>query len=379
MSNFDSIKNKEGKEFLLFDSSELYDDPQMGNKSDDFEIIQILGKGGFGEVFKVISKFNNKTYAMKRLDLEKIEKKGEGALRLVKNETNFLQGLSHPHIIKYYKNFQEGNFLYIIVEYARNGDLKDFIDSHKIFNKHIPEEEIWNIFLQSMEALEYIHSNYIIHRDIKPQNIFIDNNMVIKIGDFGTSSIKGEYLQVTYLDQNIQNNDDKKEWECGGTYKCSHGGYTAREVLSEDYRHKIDVYSMGVTFYEICYFHTPIFRPVFDQFNNSIFIREETKEDKKVNYSKELLNIIYLMLEQDKNKRLNSSEILKIIQNEYSKKFFKNTSIDSIVRCLFSFNSLTNKFLNIHPNKLQKNMKMTQTYINCIKVITEPSLEQWNN
>ena len=65
MSNFDSIKNKEGKEFLLFDESELYDDPQMGNKSDDFEILKILGEGGLGQVFKVVSKFNNKVYAMK--------------------------------------------------------------------------------------------------------------------------------------------------------------------------------------------------------------------------------------------------------------------------------------------------------------------------
>ena len=48
MSNFDSIKNKEGKEFLLFDRSELYDDTQMGNKLEDFEIIQLMGEGGFG-------------------------------------------------------------------------------------------------------------------------------------------------------------------------------------------------------------------------------------------------------------------------------------------------------------------------------------------
>ena len=260
MSNFDSIKNKEGKEYLIFDSSELYDDTQMGNKSDDFEIIQLLGEGGFGKVYKVISKFNNKVYAMKKLDLGKILlEQGEDGLRLTKNETKFLEKLHHHHIMRFYKSFQEGNFLYIIVEYARNGDLEDFIEAHKKFNKHIPEEEIWNLFIQSMEALEYIHSKEVIHRDIKPRNILIDNNMVIKIGDFGTSAIKREnkYLQGTFL---FLNKDDET-MQFGGTIINS-PGYTAREVFSRDYGPKADVYSMGVTFYEICYFHIPTFRQV---------------------------------------------------------------------------------------------------------------------
>ena len=374
MSNFDSIKNKEGKEFLIFDSSELYDNTQMGNKSEDFEIIQLLGKGGFGQVFKVISKFNTKVYAMKKLDLVEIEHKfKEKGIILTENETKFLEMLPHPHIIKYYKSFKEGDFLYIITEYARNGDLKDFIEAHKIFNKHIPEEEIWNIFLQSMEALEYIHRKDVIHRDIKPQNIFIDNNMVIKIGDFGTSAIKRESIQGIFLFKN----KDEEKMIYGGT-EINSPGYTAKEVTTHNYGHKIDVYSMGVTFYEMCFFHKPIFKQVFDQFNNSIFIIEETKEDKKVNYSKELLNIIYLMLEQDKNKRKSSSEILKMVQDEYSKKFFRNTSIDSIIRCLFSCNSLTNKFLNNSINQLQ-NKPITREYINCLQCVTKPSLAEWIN
>ena len=70
MSNFDTITDTEGKEYLVFDSSELYDDSQMGDKLDDFEILRKLGKGAFGQVFKVCSKKNNKVYAMKQLNIK---------------------------------------------------------------------------------------------------------------------------------------------------------------------------------------------------------------------------------------------------------------------------------------------------------------------
>ena len=122
MSNFDTIKDTEGKEYLVFDSSKLCDDSQMGDKSDDFEILRKLGKGGFGQVFKVHFKTNNKVYAMKQLNIKEIKEKNEKAYQLTMNETTILEGLSHPLIIKYYKKFK-GNFLYIIFEFAANGDI----------------------------------------------------------------------------------------------------------------------------------------------------------------------------------------------------------------------------------------------------------------
>ena len=69
-----------------------------------------------------------------------------------------------------------------------NGDLNGFIKAHEKFNKPVREVEVWNILLQSMNALEYIHSNNIIHRDIKPANLFMTNDKTIKIGDFGVAA-----------------------------------------------------------------------------------------------------------------------------------------------------------------------------------------------
>ena len=193
MSNFDTITDTEGKEYLVFDSSELYDDSQMGDKSDDFEILRKLGEGAFGKVFKVRSKINNKVYAMKKLNIKEIRDDNEKAYQLTMNETAILERLSHPHIIKYYKKFTEGNFLYIIIEFAANGDIEGFIEAHKKFNKHISEEVLWNIFLQCMGALAYAHKEEVIHRDIKPANLLMDNNMVVKLGDFGVSNLTKKY------------------------------------------------------------------------------------------------------------------------------------------------------------------------------------------
>ena len=369
MNIFEVIKDSEGKEYLTLDI--LNDNIDVGNKSEDFEILQILGKGGFGEIFKVISKLNNRVYAMKKLDLVKIKNKSADALRLALNETTFLEGLSHPHIIKYYKSFQEGDILYIIIELAENGDLGSFIDSHKIIGKHLPEEEIWNIFLQCIETLYFIHSQGVLHRDIMPKNIFMDNNKTIKIGDFGASAIqqKNKYLKGNYFFLT------KNEGQMDHNNTCViHKGYTANEVYQSDFDDRADVYSLGVSLYELCFFHIPQFK----QLSNNQFILVESEEDKNLYYSKELLNIIYEMLEQSKEKRKDSSQILNMVRQEYEKRFTKNTSIDSFIRCLLSFNYLKNYFSNINPNSLV-NKPITQAYINCKDSITKPNLQDWIN
>ena len=144
------------------------------------------------------------------------------------------------------------------MENAENGDLGNLINAHKINLKHIPEKELWNIFLQCMQGLAYIHKMGVIHRDIKPKNILMDNNMNIKIGDFGTAAVKDEdnndakkYLNVGYRDIL---KDEKMKYH--GTFISSEG-YTSPEMEKKrkklndkavEYGQKVDVYSMGASF-----------------------------------------------------------------------------------------------------------------------------------
>ena len=145
---------------------------------------------------------------MKIADLAELKKKGKRGLQLTLNESKFLTVLSHPHIIKYYTNFMEGDNLYLIIENAENGDLASFTLSNKKLGRNIPEDELWSIFLQCMQGLSYIHDMGVIHRDIKLGNILMDNNMTIKLGDFGTCAVKRneqeENENIKYLNLNIE-------------------------------------------------------------------------------------------------------------------------------------------------------------------------------
>ncbi len=359
MSDLEEIIDLNGKTYLSFNMEKEEEEKKIvGNKFEDFEILQKLGEGQFGKVFKVISKLNNKVYAMKMVNLKKlISANNDKAYKLALNESKFLTDLSHPHIIKYYHNFTQGDYLYIIVENAENGDMKDFINAHRKSGTQIPEEGLWNIFLQCMKGLAYVHKMGVIHRDIKPGNILMDNNLTVKIGDFGVSAVKknkdGEnddnpnvqYLNASYM-------------QCGGTLVFTEG-YKAKELEKKgkekvEYDQKIDVYSMGVTFYELCHFHLP----------------KKRGKESKVNYSKEMLDIINEMLEEDKDKRQTSEYFLDKIREEISRKYNRNTSIDAIVRCLFTFEDITNYYIQLKKNEIIQNKPMTKAFIECLENFT---------
>ena len=364
MNNFDIINGEEGKEYLIFDSSELYDDSLLGNSSRDYEILRILGEGTLGKLYKVRCKKNNKVYSMEILNIMELRKKNEKAYILAINELSFLEVLKHPHIVKYYKYFIEEPYLYLIFEHVSNGDMNGFINVNKALEKYIPEEKIWNIFLQCINALTYVHSMEVIHGDINLANILMDNNMSIKLGGFHSSTFKNKDINNQNLNNNYDFCKNKEQMKDQKTDIIICNYFPQRVKYNDYYEKKVDVYSMGVSFYEICYFHKP---PTYRRFQNE-----------NVQYSNELKEIINLMLEEDKNKRKASKEIYNIIKSEYSKKYARNTSIDAIVKCLYSFSNLTQNFLKFQFSQIIGH-PITQNYIQCLKAVTGSTLESWIN
>ena len=360
MNSFEEVKDIKLNTYLSIENEGNDKIENVGSESKDFEIIKKLGSGAFGAVFKVISKKNKKIYAMKKADLSKF-KKDSRALQLILNESKFLKVLSHPHIMKYYTSFTEGNYLYLIVEYAENGDLNSFILSNKKMGRFIPEDELWSIFLQCMQGLEYVHKMGVIHRDIKLVNILMDNNMTIKLGDFGTCAVKrnneDENLNIKYLNAEYRNILNQDKMKCNNTQIISEG-FAAEEMRKKlDYDQKVDVYSMGVTFYKMYYQEFPENGVIH---NNTI-------------YSKEIFDIIKEMLEPDKDKRKSSKHFLDRINSEFSKRYYRNTSIDAIVRCLYSFNELTKSYIKKTEDEL-KDKPITEAYVKCLNNITEKEI-----
>ena len=366
MNYFDEVTDINSHTYLSFENIKDDEKETIGGKLDDFEIIKLMGAGQFGKVFKVISKLNKKVYAMKMIDMKELQSMGDVAVRLATNESKFLTVLSHPHIMKYYTNFTENDKLYLIIENAENGDMQSFMNANKKMGRHIPEDELWSIFLQCMQGLDYIHDMGVIHRDIKPANILMDNNMTIKIGDFGTCAVKknkgNENSNIKYLDAGYRNILDEKGMQSHNTVVYT-PGYAAKEMMQRrEYDQKIDVYSMGVTFYVMCYYVSP---------NRGI-------KEKDLGYSKEMLELIKEMMEEDKDKRKPSKYFLEKIQQEFSKRYYRNTSIDAIVRCLYSFGNMTNYYKNL--NELEYKYKpITKAYIQCLKNFTSQNIDLYFN
>ena len=130
-----------------------------------------------------------------------------------------------------------------------------FIKVHKKFNKHIPEDKIWTFLLQCLEALSYIHSLGVIHRDIMSANILMDNNMSIKLGDFGISALQNNVEDNKYLNVNfIFKNFDIMKYH---GINLGTPLYIAKEIEMNEYDQKIDVYAMDLSFFEMCYLFNP--------------------------------------------------------------------------------------------------------------------------
>ena len=325
---------------MVLNSMDFEDNLSMGDKFSDFEILQPLGRGSFANVIKVCSLINHRIYAMKILDLENnVNVSQEDKEKYYNNEIELITKLNHQNIVKYYKSFTENNKIYIIMEYFDNGDLDSYIKALKFDkgkNENKNKAEIWNIFYQCMAGLNYLHSMGVIHRDIKPQNIFMTKNKIIKIGDFGVSA--------KFKDKQILKKIISLKNTIVGTYE-----FMAPEVFKKDYNEKSDIYSMGCVFYQIL-FLKPYQKKSFKYENNKPIQRLESgpiSSISDINFKE----ILTQMLEQDAEKRPDSKTILEKIKENYNKVFIQNSGLYSVLRCLCNLPNLRSHFLDKFKNE----------------------------
>jgi serum/glucocorticoid-regulated kinase 2 len=196
-------------------------------------MLYVIGKGGFGKVWKVKYKKNSKFYALKEMSKVKVlDKKSD---RSIMYEKLLLSNLRHPFIINMHYAFQDHENLYLVMDLLNGGDLRYHISRYKLFNE---EQTSRFIFLNTIGffiacivlGLEYIHDNGIIHRDIKPENLVLDERGYVRLTDFGVAKL----------------HERENSSETSGT-----PGYMSPEVMwGQNHTHAVDYFALGIICYE---------------------------------------------------------------------------------------------------------------------------------
>ena len=194
-----------------------------------------IGHGGMAEVYEATDIINKRKVAIKMIREDVM--RNPINLRRFQNEATIASSLNHPNIVKVFNHGTIEGRPYIANEYIRGQTMKDMLD----FRTSIPIAEAVSYMLQLTSALFYAHQHNIIHRDIKPQNIFVMPDGTIKLGDFGIAQAEG-------VDDGLT-----KTSEIVGSVH-----YLAPEISQgKPASIQSDIYSAGVTFYELLTGHVP--------------------------------------------------------------------------------------------------------------------------
>lgn len=195
---------------------------------DDFEELQVIGRGGFGQVLKVKKKGDatDKVYAMKVMNKNKIS--GERQLQCLIAEKNIMLN-DNPFLVHLHFSFQSADQLFFVMDYIPGGDLAFHLEQRQQFN----EKEVRFLTAEIALALEHLHSCGIIYRDLKLENILIDGGGHVCLTDFG-------------LSKELDSVDASTKTVCGTPT------YLAPEILlGQPYTTLIDWWSVGVVMYEL--------------------------------------------------------------------------------------------------------------------------------
>jgi NIMA (never in mitosis gene a)-related kinase len=249
--------------------------------------IKKVGEGSFGKAILVKSNANVQLIC-KMVDVSRASRKeAEDAAK----EAKVLSGLNHPYIVNYRESFTETGWFCILMDYCESGDLTKQITEAKRARKSIPEEQVLKWFTQTILALKYIHEKHILHRDLKPQNLFLSKSGNLKMGDFGISKVLDCTLAVART-------------QIGTPY------YLSPELCQEKpYTWPSDIWSMGCILYEMCALKVP-----FDAESIPKLVQKICRGDVPTvpaTYSTFIRDLAKEMLSKDQNRRPDCENILK--------------------------------------------------------------------
>ncbi|CAE8597746.1 unnamed protein product [Polarella glacialis] len=263
-----------------------------------YRLERLLGRGASGEVWEARSPFGPERLAVKCVDLSSMKPKER---ELAAQEAQLLRRISHPHIVRFVDLVTNGHHICIVMPFLEGGDLTKVVTEARELSRRLPEVDIWRWFLQIASALLCLHTARIIHRDVKPANIFLaggDQRAVL--GDLGIAKVL-------------------RHVEAGAMTQIGTPAYLAPEVwLGRLYDYAADVYSLGCTVYELAELRMP-FVAENGVLPLQVCRRRSTPISQSSGYSPALRNVVQLMLDRDPKVRPGPSAIIS-----YAKRLAQN-------------------------------------------------------
>lgn len=272
-----------------------------------FERERKIGEGSFGEVFRVKSKKDGKYYAVKRT-IEPFRNSRDRELKLREVQKHELLP-KHPNLVEFKCAWEENGRLYIQTELCEYS-----LSDHAERCHRIPEKELWGYFADIVAAVHHLHRQDLLHLDIKPENIFVSNN-ICKLGDFGlVFDLKSDNSKIA------QDGDSK---------------YLAREVLNNAPGKPADIFSLGISILELA---SDLDLP--SRGDGWHMLREgRTPEEFMEGISPKLRSLILLMMDLNPEKRPTACELFndETIQYYLRKRYPLNYSVTRFTNQIWAF------------------------------------------